>query len=96
MIHICVGQSALLLGGEGIQPTSHEKISVARATYCDLNTLNLRLVKLYQAAIGLDMDSVVAVLKEIVPEYWAQGRWGLPSEYKTHQRPSLGNRPVRG
>jgi FlaA1/EpsC-like NDP-sugar epimerase len=76
---------ALLLAGEGIQPTSHEKISVARATHCDLNTLNLKLEKLNQAAKELDVDSVVAMLKEIVPEYRAQGMWGQPRESQGEQ-----------
>jgi len=65
----------LLLAGEGIQPTSHEKIMVARSTHCNWNALNLNIERLFQKAGDLDMHAVVAMLREIVPEYRSQGKW---------------------
>jgi FlaA1/EpsC-like NDP-sugar epimerase len=74
----------LLLAGEGIQPTSHEKIMVARSTHCNWNALNLNIERLFQKAGDLDMHAVVAMLREIVPEYRSQGKWlesfSLPDE----------------
>jgi FlaA1/EpsC-like NDP-sugar epimerase len=65
----------LLLAGEGVQPTSHEKIMVANSTQCNWNALNLMIDRLYQKARDLDMHAVVAMLREIVPEYRSQGKW---------------------
>jgi hypothetical protein len=59
----------LLLAGEGIQPTGLEKIKVAKATYFDWNTLNMRIEGLYKAAKNLDMEGLAGALEEIVPEY---------------------------
>ena len=41
----------LLLAGEGIVPTTHEKIMVAKATACDAQMLNGQLEELFQAAV---------------------------------------------
>ncbi len=59
----------LLLAGEGIQPTCHDKIMVARATRRDWYVLNRQLDELYLATQKADSDRVVRLIKEIVPEY---------------------------
>lgn len=59
----------LLLKGEGIVPTRHEKIRVAKASVGDEELLNRQIEDLYQLARQLDLAGVVAKLEEIVPEY---------------------------
>jgi hypothetical protein len=59
----------LLLDGEGIRPTRHEKIKVAKATYCDWNDLNHRLDRLRSSVDTLDMEGAKNALEDIVPEY---------------------------
>ncbi|MDX9710467.1 MAG: nucleoside-diphosphate sugar epimerase/dehydratase [Trichloromonas sp.] len=59
----------LLLAGEGVQPTCHEKIMVARAAECDETVLVRQIEELYQLARSLDLDGVVAKLQEMVPEF---------------------------
>jgi len=59
----------LLLDGEGVLPTRHEKIMVARATECDEAVLARQFEELYFLARDMDLPGVVAKLQEIVPEY---------------------------
>jgi FlaA1/EpsC-like NDP-sugar epimerase len=59
----------LLLAGEGVQSTCHEKIMVAKAAECDEAVLVRQIEELYQLARLLDLDGVVAKLKEMVPEF---------------------------
>lgn len=59
----------LLLAGEGVQPTCHEKIMVAKAAECDEAVLVRQIEELYQLARSLDLDGVVAKLQEMVPEF---------------------------
>lgn len=59
----------LLLAGEGILATSHEKIMVAQATEGDDAALKYNLEELFQAARAMDLQCVVAKLQEIVPEF---------------------------
>ena len=59
----------LLIAGEGIQPTSHEKIMVARATEVDRARLLVQLDELYQLQQAIDQPGVIAKLREIVPEF---------------------------
>lgn len=59
----------LLIAGEGIQPTSHEKIMVARATEVDRERLFVQLEELYQLQQDIDQPGVIAKLREIVPEF---------------------------
>ena len=59
----------LLIAGEGIQPTSHEKIMVARATEVDRERLLVQLEELYQLQQAIDQPGVIAKLREIVPEF---------------------------
>jgi len=62
----------LLLAGEGIKATNHEKIMVARAEHCDWNVLNLRIEELYEATCLLDTEKILDILQEIVPEFRCQ------------------------
>jgi FlaA1/EpsC-like NDP-sugar epimerase len=59
----------LLLKGEGVVPTGHEKIKVAKAAVCDEAWLSSQIEALYQLARAMDIPGVVAKLQEIVPEY---------------------------
>jgi len=59
----------LLLAGEGIVPTTHEKIMVAKATACDAQMLNGQLEELFQAARAMDLALTIAKLQQIVPEF---------------------------
>ena len=59
----------LLIAGEGIQPTSHEKIMVASSTHVDRDRLLIQLEELYQLQRVIDQPGVIAKLREIVPEF---------------------------
>jgi FlaA1/EpsC-like NDP-sugar epimerase len=59
----------LLLAGEGVQPTCHEKIMVARAAECDEAVLVRQIEELYLLARAMDLTGVVAKLREMVPEF---------------------------
>lgn len=59
----------LLIDGEGVQPTSHEKIMVARAMAVDRELLLAQLEELYQLERAIDQPGVIAKLREIVPEF---------------------------
>jgi FlaA1/EpsC-like NDP-sugar epimerase len=59
----------LLLGGEGVVPTTHASIMVANAADTDLTTLNSLLERLYAAARNMDHHGIVSILQEVVPEF---------------------------
>ncbi len=59
----------LLLAGEGIVPTEHEMIMVAKATSIDSATLSLQLEELFAAARAMDLMFVRSLLQKIVPEF---------------------------
>ena len=59
----------LLLSGEGIQPTAHEKIMVARAEMHDWKSLNAMIEDLYKVTQMLDTRQILNTLREIVPEF---------------------------
>lgn len=59
----------LLIDGEGVQPTSHEKIMIARAMVVDRELLLVQLEELYQLQRAIDQPGVIAKLREIVPEF---------------------------
>jgi len=65
----------LLLAGEGVQPTGHEKIMVAKSTVYDWQVLNRQFDSLYVAIRQSDMRRIVGIINEIVPEYTASARW---------------------
>ncbi len=59
----------LLLEEEGIKPTTHEKICIARSVLEDEMILTVQLEQLFDAARKLDLKLTVDLLQKIVPEY---------------------------
>jgi len=59
----------LITEGEGIFPTSHEKISVLRKPPCDFNWLKTQIDELTVLAEKQDAVGIKRKLKEILPEY---------------------------
>jgi len=62
----------LITEGEGIVPTTHEKIRVIRGRQRDFAVLNGQIDALIQAALTYDVDVIKAKLKELMPEYSPQ------------------------
>ncbi|MBE0596462.1 MAG: polysaccharide biosynthesis protein [Desulfuromonadales bacterium] len=63
----------LLLAGEGILPTPHCKIKVARSTPCEPALLERQLERLFQLLRQRDAIRIFQTLQEIVPEYVTTG-----------------------
>jgi len=59
----------LLLDGEGVQPTHHSKICIAAAVIEDEKRLQEQIDLLFDAARKMDLNRVLDLLQEIVPEY---------------------------
>lgn len=59
----------LLLSGEGIVPTEHEMIMVARSESCDAEELGRKLEVLFAAARALDLQNIRSLLQGVVPEF---------------------------
>ena len=59
----------LIIEGEGVVPTSHEKIMVLKGKDCNLPILNGKIDDLIQISMTQDAKKIKAKLKEIVPEY---------------------------
>jgi FlaA1/EpsC-like NDP-sugar epimerase len=59
----------LITEGEGIVPTSHEKIMVLRGESRNLLGLNGSIDKLASMSYEQDVEAIISKLKEIVPEY---------------------------
>lgn len=59
----------LITEGEGIVPTSHDKILVIQGTQCDLELLERRIDQLQELAMAQDAEGIRLALQEIVPEY---------------------------
>ncbi len=59
----------LLLSGEGVVGTSHEKICVARAVLTNERLITRQLDDLFDAARRLELDIVIKTLQDLVPEY---------------------------
>jgi FlaA1/EpsC-like NDP-sugar epimerase len=62
----------LITEGEGIGPTSHEKIRVIRGRHCDNAELMRDVDELIELAKNSDVAAIKQKLKEIVPEYTPQ------------------------
>lgn len=62
----------LITEGEGIVPTSHEKIRVLRGRASDVPTLDTQIDALMQAAQAYDGPCIKSLLKDIIPEYTPQ------------------------
>jgi len=59
----------LIIEGEGIVPTDHEKIVVLKGPASDLVSMNGKVDELIELADDQDGDQIKAKLKSIVPEY---------------------------
>jgi FlaA1/EpsC-like NDP-sugar epimerase len=59
----------LIIEGENIVPTRHEKIMVLKGVDCDLQLLNGKINELAKLAGEQLDDKIKSKLKEIVPEY---------------------------
>jgi len=59
----------LLIDGEGILPTAHEKIRVLAPATIDSESVNKELEILYKAARADNIKELVESLKRLVPEY---------------------------
>ena len=59
----------LIIEGEGIVPTSHEKIMVLKGIESDLQLLDGKINELAIMADDQEVDKIKATFKEIVPEY---------------------------
>jgi len=59
----------LIIDGEGIIPTKHEKIMVVKGIDCNLELLDGNIGSLKKSANDQDRERIIAKLKEIVPEY---------------------------
>jgi FlaA1/EpsC-like NDP-sugar epimerase len=59
----------LMTTGEGIVPTSHEKILVLKGIECNLDVLNGKINELLQLSRHQDGEKIREKLKDIVPEY---------------------------
>ncbi len=62
----------LITDGEGIVPTSHEKILVLKGQACDQTILNNQIDKMAKLAYLQDVNGIRTKLREIVPEYQPQ------------------------
>ena len=63
----------LITEGEGIVPTSHEKIMALKGAECNLGILNGNIDELTALSDGQDQDRIKRMLKKIVPEYMPAG-----------------------
>jgi FlaA1/EpsC-like NDP-sugar epimerase len=59
----------LIIAGEDVMSTSHEKIMVLKGMDCNLQLLNGEIDQLMQIAKGQEAQKIKAKLKEIVTEY---------------------------
>jgi FlaA1/EpsC-like NDP-sugar epimerase len=59
----------LITEGEGVIPTSHEKIMVLKGKECNLDVLNGKIDELLHLAREQDADKIKEKLREIVSEY---------------------------
>lgn len=80
----------LLIAGEGIKPTSHQKIKVLDPVYADLQEISRQLDALNAAAVSCDIARVVALLHGLVPEFMPQHNHAMPHYFKK-MRPDVEN-----
>jgi FlaA1/EpsC-like NDP-sugar epimerase len=59
----------LIIEGEDVVPTSHEKIMVLKGMDCNLQILNGNINSLIQIAKDHKIETIKGKLQEIVPEY---------------------------
>ena len=59
----------LLIKGEGVKPTAHQKIKVLEGTETDPEEITVALEELFDAARNSDIPRVMRLLRRIVPEF---------------------------
>jgi FlaA1/EpsC-like NDP-sugar epimerase len=59
----------LLIAGEGIMPTSHEKIKIASAVAADFSAVSLSIDDMFVKAGKADLEGLIARLMDLVPEF---------------------------
>jgi FlaA1/EpsC-like NDP-sugar epimerase len=59
----------LITEGEGILPTSHEKIMVLKGVECELQTLNKTIKELVDLERDQDAEKIKDSLKNLIDEY---------------------------
>lgn len=69
----------LLIDGEGIKPTRHEKIKVIAAMDSDLDAVERELGVLFTIARNADIGSIVKQLQTMVPEFSPQYSFNGPA-----------------
>jgi FlaA1/EpsC-like NDP-sugar epimerase len=70
----------LLISGEGVKATRHEKIRIFEAASCSSKWLNDESELLLEATRQTDVERVVAILKELVPEFHNGGITGIHAD----------------
>jgi FlaA1/EpsC-like NDP-sugar epimerase len=80
----------LLIKGEGIRPTSHEKIKIAAAVALDLEIISVILDQLAVFSEQSDINGIMKLLTMLVPEYTPTYEFkGLPPDVFQRVRPDL-------
>ena len=70
----------LLIAGEGVKATTHEKIRILQATSCSEQALQDETERLFDAVRNADVMSLVSTLKKIVPEFTCELHEAVPSQ----------------
>jgi FlaA1/EpsC-like NDP-sugar epimerase len=79
----------LLLDGEGIKGTHHEKICVAGSVVVNITELKGMIAELHNAARLMDLEEVFRLLELIVPEYTRYEGNSVHAEYKQRYIPYI-------
>jgi FlaA1/EpsC-like NDP-sugar epimerase len=69
----------LITEGEGIVNTDHDKIMVLRGETCELEWVHAKMDDILRVAAEFDAEEIKAKLRELVPEYSAQGNSNMSS-----------------
>jgi FlaA1/EpsC-like NDP-sugar epimerase len=86
---LCPGEKLfeeLLINGEGIMPTTHDKIRIAAAVESNLEDLNAELDRLFDLADKFDITGMMNSMHNLVEEF-------TPSHIHTDSAPLSFNRP---
>ncbi|MDW7772655.1 MAG: nucleoside-diphosphate sugar epimerase/dehydratase [Desulfobulbaceae bacterium] len=74
----------LLHESEALQDTSHEKLFLARSRRVEWMRLTDQLEKLQKAAVSRDVQQMLLLLHDIVPEFRQQVQWSIPFHNSPH------------
>lgn len=81
----------LLVAGEGVKPTAHQKIKVLESVEYDLKVVTAAVDKLAQSAACADIREVMDSLKQLVPEFSPKYTRESVTETLRKLRPDIGN-----